>query len=290
MKYQHPTTLILPGTIRRCVAYVDNSLARDIAFQEKESDTLVITFAGMAGILRTVARIKRKLGLATRPFEFAHTLHEMPCDAVFLRDRYRAYYHSGVKGVGYNIEEVSEFLKHFIKEREYKTVVTLGHSMGAHASLIFASRIGANISIAISPPTFLDSQTRSKHGDERYDYEKKRLCRDHPGSAYLDLRDYFLSFNHMNLASSCTYCIFYGENDRLDGIHAKRMKGLGQRVELFEVKGSGHNAARAIRDSGLLSVMLNQILNSRYHGDVDDLIDLIRADASISGQELQSHA
>jgi len=290
MKYQHPTRLILPGTIRRCVAYVDNSLARDIAFQEKESDTLVITFAGMAGILRTIARIKRKLGMATRPFEFAHTLHEMPCDAVFLRDRYRAYYHSGVKGVGNNIEEVSEFLKHFIKGGKYRTVVTLGHSMGAHASLLFASRIGANISIAISPPTFLDSQTRSKCGDERYDYEKKRLCRDHPSSAYLDLRDYFLSFERMNFAASCAYCIFYGENDRLDGIHAERMKGLGQRVELFEVKGSGHNAARAMRDSGLLSVMLNQILNPRYYVDVNDLISVIRADPSIRGQELRSRA
>jgi pimeloyl-ACP methyl ester carboxylesterase len=257
-------------------------LVDDCAFQSKGANTLVITFAGMAGILKTVTALKKKMGSEARPFEFVNTLQDMECDVLFLRDRNRAYYHSGIKGIGASIDEVAAYLNEVVDRKGYDLVVTLGHSMGGYASMLFASKIKADISISISPPTFLDPENRAKYSDERYSDEKKALWKSMSEKGrYLDLQSYFLS-EHRNASNDrCQYLLFYGENDRLDKIHANRMIGLYNSFNVFEVADGDHNTARLMRDSGLLSRLLDTMLSMKRHNGIGSLLKAIKMEKSI---------
>ena len=66
--------MLLPRSVRSCVGLMNNFLVDDFGLQAKGSSTLFITFAGMAGILKTLASVKQKIGIETRPFEFVHSL------------------------------------------------------------------------------------------------------------------------------------------------------------------------------------------------------------------------
>ena len=274
--------MLLPRGIRASVNQLDNHLVSDFAFQSRGSRTLIVAFAGMAGIRRTLATLKRRVGLGVRPFEFVHSLKDRECDVLFLRDRHRAYYHSGVKGVGSNVEEVASFLNDFISTRGYDLVVTLGHSMGGYASILFASKINADVCVAISAPTFLDRENRMKYNDERYAHEKRKLCESKSESfRYLDLRSYFLSNERSENKKQCVYYLFYGDSDRLDKIHAGRMVGINQPIHIFEVMGGDHNVARTMRESGLLFRLCDSILSIDGREHVNNMLRTIESDHSI---------
>lgn len=236
----------------------------------------------MAGVLRTMAALKQKVGIQTRPFEFVHSLRDKECDVLFLRDRHRAYYHFGVKGVGSNIDEIAEFLNSFVSERGYDSVVTLGHSMGGYAAILFASKINADACIAISAPTFLDPENRSRYGDERYSCEKARLWESRPDSAkYFDLQSYIPSSGRIDTLKQSTYFLFYGERDRVDKIHATRMMSTGRHVHVFELKGGDHNTARIMRNSGLLSRLYGQIISPETWKDTMTILQMLKSEQSI---------
>ena len=272
----------MPRSVRACVSQVNNILVDDFTFQSRGNRTLVIAFAGMAGILRTFSIVKQKMGIETRPFEFVHSLQDKECDVLFLRDRHRAYYHSGVKGVGGSVDEVANFLNDFIDQRGYNLVATLGHSMGGYASILFASKINADICVAISAPTFLDPENRRVHDDKRYAEEKIKLWESKPESIrYFDLKSYFLSKEHLEIKNHCEYFLFYGERDRLDKIHANRMAGLDRPVNVFEVSGGDHNTARKMRESGFLSRLYDSILALDGGQDVDSLLRMMGSENSV---------
>lgn len=275
--------MLLPRSARRCVNYVNNLLVDDLEFNSSGNDVLFVTFAGMAGILKTFARIRQKIGIETRPFEFVHSLQDKNCDVLFLRDRHRAYYHFGVKGVGGNVDEVAEFLNRKIAERQYKLVVTLGHSMGGYASLLFASKIKSDICIGISPRTFLDLENRAIYSDNRFKEEIGRLYKSQGNatSQFYDLKKYFLSSDGLPNGKSCTYLLFFGGGDRLDKVHATRMIGLNQPFHIYEVKNAGHNAARHMRDSGSLLRLVDNILRFNNHRNLDLLLQSISSEPTM---------
>ena len=279
---QYQLQLLLPKSIRFCVGQVYNMLVDDFTFQSKGANTLLITFAGMTGILRTVATLKKRIGIEARPFEFVNSLQAKECDVLFLRDRNRAYYHSGIRGVGCGIDEVAAYLNDFISAKRYGLVVTLGHSMGGYASMLFASKIKADVSIAISPPTFLDPENRVRYNDDRYADEKKKLWKSMPEKGrYLDLQSFFRSEDSIATNNRCSYFLFYGENDRLDRIYANRMIDLRDAVSVFEVANGDHNTARLMRDSGLLSRLLDTLLSMNGSKDIDLLLDSLKLEQSI---------
>ena len=275
--------MLLPRSARRCVNYVNNLLVDDFEFDSNGNEVLFVTFAGMAGILKTLARIRQKIGIQTRPFEFVHSLQDKNCDILFLRDRHRAYYHFGVKGVGDNVDEVAAFLNRIIEERQYKLVVTLGHSMGGYASLLFASKIHSDICIGISPRTFLDPENRATYADDRFKEEIGRLYKSqgHASSQFYDLQRYFRSSDDRPGGKSCTYLLFFGDGDRLDKIHATRMVGLTQPFHIYEVIDAGHNAARHMRDSGSLLRLVDNILRFNNHRKLDTLLQSISEERSV---------
>ncbi len=283
--------MLLPRSARRCVNYVNNLLVDDLEFSSNGSEVLFITFAGMAGILKTFARIRQKIGIETRPFEFVHSLQDKNCDVLFLRDRHRAYYHFGVKGAGGNVDEVATFLNRKIAERQYKLVITLGHSMGGYASLLFASKVKSDICISISPRTFLDPENRVIHSDDRFKEEIGRLYKSQGNvtSEFYDLKRYFLSSGNRP-DDKCTYLLFFGGGDRLDRVHASRMIGLNKPFHIYEVKNAGHNAARHMRDSGSLLRLVDNILRFSDHRNLDELVRSISSEATMQKLLMRSRS
>jgi hypothetical protein len=284
--------MLLPRSARRCVNYVNNLLVDDLEFNSDGSDVLFITFAGMAGILKTFARIRQKLGIETRPFEFVHSLQDKNCDVLFLRDRHRAYYHFGVKGVGGSVDEVAAFLNRKIAERQYKLVVTLGHSMGGYASLLFASKVKSDICISISPRTFLDPENRAIHSDNRFKEEIARLYKSQGNatSEFCDLKRYFVSSDNRPYANSCTYFLFFGGGDRLDRVHATRMLGLNRPFHIYEVENAGHNAARHMRESGSLLRLVDNILRFNDHRNLEELVQSISSEPTMQKLLMRSRS
>lgn len=148
--------------------------------------------------------------------------------------------------------------------------------------MLFASKINADVCVAISAPTFLDPENRMKYNDERYGHEKRKLCRGNPELfRYLDLRSYFLSRDALDSRKRCMYCLFYSDSDKLDKIHARRMIGLEQPIHVFEVMDSDHNAARKMRDSGFLYRLCDRILSVEGRGNVDTLLRLLELEHSL---------
>jgi pimeloyl-ACP methyl ester carboxylesterase len=268
--------MLLPRGIRACVGRIDGFMGNDFTFQSKEARTLFVTFAGMTGIRKTLSSLKQTLGFeSSHSFEFVKSLQEKDCDALFLRDRQRAYYHYGIRGIGDNIDEAATFLTEFIRKRNYGLVVTLGHSMGGYASILFASKISADICISIAAPSFLDSTNRAAYKDDRYAYEKNKLeGANGVHGAYLDLQDYLLSAANNSCANrACRYFLFYGENDRLDRIHARRMMHLSPLIRVYEIAGADHiNTARSMRTSGVLPRLFDRILSMDDRTEVDDAL------------------
>jgi hypothetical protein len=283
--------MLLPRSARRFVNYVNNLLVDDLEFNSSGNEVLFVTFAGMAGILKTFARIRQKIGIETRPFEFVHSLQDKNCDVLFLRDRHRAYYHFGVKGVGGNFDEVAAFLNRKIAERQYKLVVTLGHSMGGYASLLFASKIKSDICIGISPRTFLDPENRAIYSDDRFKEEIGRLYKSQGNatSQFYDLKRYFLSAEDLP-NKSCTYLLFFGGGDRLDRVHATKMIGLNQPFHVYEVKDAGHNAARHMRDSGSLLRLVDNILLFNKHRNLTALLESISSEPTMQKLLMRSRS
>jgi hypothetical protein len=239
----------------------------DFLFLQNNNKILVIAFGG----------IKQGLGMHIPPFEFMRSLHDKDCDVMFLRDREQAYYHLGVNGIAGNIDGVTSFLKKIIDAGKYDLVVTLGNSMGGYAALLFGSKIGADVCIGISPRTFLDQNNRGRYNDDRRNAEIERLyelCENKESRSYYDLHSYFLSVEKASEGRSPLCLVFYGDKDRLDKIHSRRMVGL-KSFHIFGIKNAAHDTAQKMRDSGLLDQLISELLRFAGNKDKETLLHLI---------------
>jgi hypothetical protein len=197
-----------------------------------------------------------------------------------------------VKGVGGSVDEVAAFLNRKIAERQYKLVVTLGHSMGGYASLLFASKVKSDICISISPRTFLDPENRAIHSDDRFKEEIARLYKSQGNatSEFYDLKTYFVSSDNRPNDNSCTYLLFFGGGDRLDRVHATRMLGLNRPFHIYEVENAGHNAARQMRGSGSLLRLVDNVLRFNDHRNLDELVRSISSEPTMQKLLMRSRS
>jgi hypothetical protein len=76
------------------------------------------------------------------------------------------------------------------------------------------------------------------------------------------------------------YCVFFGDSDRLDKIHASRMIGIDEQIRIYEVTGGDHNAARKMRDSGMFQRLCDSIL-AMDKCDVDSILRPLDREHSI---------
>ena len=100
------------------------------------------------------------------PFEFLRYLssnYEDKCDLLFYIDLKKKFYNSGIEGIGNNIHEVAEYLKHIIQN--YEKVIFMGVSAGGYAAILFGSLCNVTNVLAFIPITILN---------ENYDYPNLR--------------------------------------------------------------------------------------------------------------------
>jgi hypothetical protein len=73
-----------------------------------DSDTLLITFAGISG------------AVGLYPFEFFKITNGFEIDKVFIRDLEQSWYHKGLKDKADSLEQIAVFLKEQIIQKNIK--------------------------------------------------------------------------------------------------------------------------------------------------------------------------
>ena len=212
------------------------------------NNILIIAFGG----------IKQKMGydLHLPPFEFVNILSKKGIDVFFIRDLNQCWYQLGINDMGNSITDISDFLNK--KIRNYNFVILIGTSMGGYASLLFSQLIKADVSIAFSPQTFIDPLNRKKFNDFRWEKQMSKFHKLNFFSDFYDLKYFFKN----QIETKTEHYIFYGSNEKLDSIHAIRMKELNS-FHIFEVRNSPHNSAQKLKDEGIIDKILDFLITHK---------------------------
>jgi pimeloyl-ACP methyl ester carboxylesterase len=206
------------------------------------SDTLMIVFAGIRG----------ELGIPS--YDFLSISATQGVKRLFLRDHHRSWYHLGVLGLAGSVDELVAELRRMIEGCGAERVVLVGNSAGGYAALLYAGLLGADAALAFSPRTFFSWPARLRRRDFRYRRDAVRLTlRGHPRKRYRDLRD---------TPAAGRSEIHHSTGDRLDTLHAQRMRGIpGYAVHPHA--GGSHHLVREMRDRGELGAVLSDVLVTR---------------------------
>ncbi|MGX9964028.1 hypothetical protein ACVFYP_11910 [Roseomonas sp. F4] len=209
-----------------------------------EGEALVIVFSsfGIPGAAGSTA-------LAQPRFEFVRTLRDRRIACLFLRDRLQHWYHSGVHGLAGDIPETAARLADYTAR--HSRSYTMGHSMGGYAAMLFAELCGLTGSIATAPQTTITTAHRRAWKDFRWLAKVRETHASTTTPGYLDLRQ--------TLAGGRSrHQLFVSAGEALDSLHARHVEDLpGVLVE--QVESHDHNTARAIRRSGRLNALLDEI-------------------------------
>jgi hypothetical protein len=210
-------------------------LAYDFSYSHRP---LLIAFGGIQGAL----------GLP--PFEFFNFTKSMQTNKLYVRDLEQSWYHSGLSPYTRNIEETIAFLRTKISESTSSKIIMVGNSMGGYAALLFGLAVNAERILAFSPQTFIDKWHRKLFWDRRWPHRIKAAQQIAPRH-YLDLKPLCKS----NLKPDIN--IFFGETNRLDKIHAKRLSHCDN-IKLHPYKEGGHSVVKVLRDNGTLSKLIHE--------------------------------
>lgn len=238
---------------------------------DNNSDTLLITFAGISG------------GLGLYPFEFFKMTNGFNIDKIFIRDLNQSWYHKGLENKAQTLEDIAFLLKNIINEKKYKKVVCLGNSMGAYASIIIGTLINANRVIAFAPQTFLNKELREKYNDNRWVEQISNFPSDIK-EEYLDLRIFLTKFQEQN---NTKIDIYFAIDERIDTIHALQLKDF-KNINLLSYIDGGHQLVQNLRKTSQLYKILR---NNLMPFDEDQIIFVFKElKAGINLQEsLQSN-
>lgn len=206
---------------------------------ESDSDVMLIAFGGLKG---GVGRIL--------PFEFFNLTRDIETKKVYVRDPRQMWYHRGLPGVAGSIDGVVRHLKPIIRDQSPERVVVVGNSAGGYAALLFGCLLDVDTVIAFAPQTFLNENLMAEHGDRRWEHMLGTLYKVGDSKHY-DLKR--VLFRHKHRGTQ--YWIHYPERNRLDQIHARRMRTIPA-VSLHPHGRSTHQLVSRLRDSGTLRKIL----------------------------------
>lgn len=184
-------------------------------------------------------------------FEFKNFLsNNIDAHFLFIKDFKQVWYQYGNDELNANtVDDLVIAIQELIRDINYSKIITLGTSMGGFGALLFGSLLQAESIIAFSPQTFIDRPNRQKYSDFRFLKHIRPLNDNHPDKKYFDLIN--LDFSNSRVD------IIYGEDDKLDIIHAARMDIHKFNVLHFP---GGHVVIKELRNDGtLLNIILNHI-------------------------------
>ena len=214
---------------------------------DRPGRTLLIAFGGLMGSVGAIP-----------VFEFFSLVErENPeVKRLFVRDLKQAWYQLGVAGVGDTAPEVAAWLRELVAGLDVERTVGVGASAGGFGALLFGALAGLDEVHAFGPQTFLDRRRRALHRERRNREEiavVNRIPRDRP--VFRDLRPVLAG-----ASTGSRYVIHYSARNRLDVIHARRLRRLPG-VELRPHPFAEHNVVGVLRERGELPALLNAIVS-----------------------------
>lgn len=210
---------------------------------ESESDVMLVAFGGLKG---GVGRIL--------PFEFFNLTKDIETKKLYVRDPKQMWYHLGVPGAEGSVRSVAQHLRPIVSGQNPRRVVVVGNSAGGYAALLFGCVLNVDMVIAFSPQTFLNKKAMAEHKDTRWKPKLAKLYRVGDENFY-DLKQVLYRHRHRKTE----YQIHYPERNRLDVIHARRMRVI-PKVSLCPHKSDTHQLVTVLRDSGTLKRILEREL------------------------------
>jgi hypothetical protein len=217
----------------------------DFLLQETGTSGLVIVFSsyGTEGNAGDTA-------LAVPRLEFLGALKRHNLSCLLLKDSKQHWYHGGADGFAASIPELTERLSKF--RSRYQHIVTLGHSMGGYAAILFAALCGFDAAIATAPQTFIDRPNRVRHNDTRWGPKIMELREIYPPTFH-DLADAFRWIRPLTTSLN----LFVGD-DAVDRAHMEQLRSIPstRRVVLPDCD---HNSAKKLRDLGHLEALLSRV-------------------------------
>lgn len=213
------------------------------------AERALVAFGGYAG----------RLGMPV--FEFRRMLAPYTVHKLFVRDLTQSWYQKGLPSADAGLEAMAHVLAETLDGLGARRRVFVGNSMEGYAALLFGALLGADAAIAFAPQTFIDPWNRLRYADRRWSANIRR-GRRHPAA---DPQHFDLAQALPRLAQPGTaFHVYYDSHHRLDRIHALRLADV-QGVTLHRVEDAGetagHNIVKALRDSGRLDALLQQVLS-----------------------------
>jgi pimeloyl-ACP methyl ester carboxylesterase len=235
---------------------------------------LVVAFGG----------IKHGIGIDVPPFEFLRSLSAPGCDAVFLRDVSQAWYQHGIDGVSTDVMGLAHWLE--ARRRGYRRTVVVGNSMGGYAALLFGWLAGFDLIVAVSPQTTIALPDLSALADRRWQALLERGGLRSTDPRHHDVRNVM----SRSVPAAQASLLFFGASSREDRAHAMRL-AAEPGCHLFAVRDSQHQAARMLRDTGILARLFGMICDPAIR--LQAMLDDLRADdrlTAVGGQPPASAA
>ena len=219
----------------------------DYYYESNNSDTLIVTFAGMGW----------KNSIPTFIFNnFLKSYNSV--DKLFLRDIKMRYYLTGLKNNTDNFEKTVEFIKNMTVNRGYKKIIGIGCSAGGYAAILYGNLLNFSKIIAFSPQTVLNNKKESLIGDI---YNAPNTCRwlenlykeDNNYQKALDL----LNYSPFNSKIDIHYSV--RGNNGIDKNHAMYLNG-DSNCAIYEHPGNDHMIALTLRNNGKLKDIINEAI------------------------------
>ena len=245
------------GKIRRvltqnCSKNIDMNLAEKNSkharfYENNQSDTLLIAFAGNAGLYG---------GMPT--FEFHNIMEDIPVNKLFLRDPHKMWYQNGVPGIGETIDEIADWLRFFASYHHIERIVTVGNSGGGYAALVFG------ILLQVSEVHAFVPQARLIDPEDSHRSERIRKIQSDPGCIcqHLDIRKLILKTKSIKRPK---INIYYCTNDLIDVQHVNRIKDI-KNINVFGFNHGGHDVIKILKDKGILENLLQSSLLNNNSG------------------------
>lgn len=227
----------------------------DFWFEDNDSDTLFVSFAGMGW----------KESIPT--FNFYNFMKSYKVDKLFLRDtgppKSKAwacrYYLLGMRHNTNSLEETLEFLRQKMSVKKYKKIVGFGCSAGGFAAILFGSHLNFDTIIAFNPQTHIGQYKDDVMKDE---YNAPRTCRflrnqRKDSKLYQDSLD----LKTLSPFKSRIRIHFSNKSNRgCDKLHAKYLDD-DSNVEIIEHDSNSHLLALELKGTGDLKQIIDDALN-----------------------------
>lgn len=232
-----------------------NGITNDLLENSKQG--ILIDKSNKKNLLVSFGGVNQGLGVPV--FEFFNSLKDLNCDKIFIRDFNQMWYQKGVDDNINSTDKIKKYLEFQIQNNNYDEICFIGNSMGGYAAILFGTLLDVNNIICFAPQTFIDKKNRLFALDFRWKKQMKKIHKNPlKEKEVFDLKRYLLDNNKYNSKIN----IYYSSANRLDNIHAKRMKGI-KGVILFNHDKGGHQMVKELRDSGKLNEILTNVFNEK---------------------------